>query len=285
MFKYTIQNQITIDGFLKSFHLSKANIYILKRDNLIKVNGKFLASNSLNKGDEVTIDLSSFDTNLAKKKTGKLDIVFENEDFIIVNKEKDILTHSDSKSIDSLENYLTAYLNTKIRIVQRLDKDTTGIILFPKHLLSASYFSNLIENGKFMRVYLALVKGKMPKKEGYINLPIGKNRHKQNQYLVTKQGKPAQTRYKVLQEGDISLVSFEIYTGKTHQIRVHTAHIGNPIVGDFLYGEKEDQLYLHSLKIGFVNFRTKTLETYETKIPKRFYERMEKQNGDNFRNK
>ena len=256
MFTYTIQKQTSIDDFLKSFYLSRSNIYILKTNKLIKVNGKLLADSILNQGDVVEIDLSSFDTNVAKKKEGKLDIVFENEDFIIINKQKDILTHTDSKSIDTLENFLSYYLDSKVRIVQRLDKETTGIILFPKHLLSASYFSNLIENGRFLRVYLALVKGKMPKQEGYINLPIGKDRHKQNKYLVTKQGKEALTRYKVLEEGNVSLVLFEIYTGKTHQIRVHTAHIGNPIIGDSLYGNKED-IISSFLKIGFVNHRSK----------------------------
>ena len=146
MFTYTIQKQTSIDDFLKSFYLSRSNIYILKTNKLIKVNGKLLTDSILNQWDVVEIDLSSFDTNVAKKKEGKLDIVFENEDFIIINKQKDILTHTDSKSTDTLENFLSYYLDSKVRIVQRLDKDTTGIILFPKHLLSASYFSNLIEN-------------------------------------------------------------------------------------------------------------------------------------------
>ena len=166
-------------------------------------------------------------------------VIFENDDFIAINKEAGMLTIPDRHDDTQLSLY--KILNQqygKIFIVHRLDRDTSGLILFAKNETSHKYFSQLFEQRNIEKKYLGIVRGSMPDKEGSINEPIGENPSKKGVMTITKKGKPSLTKYKVLEDYSIySLVEFEIQSGRTHQIRVHTKSLGHPIICDAVYGD------------------------------------------------
>ncbi|MEO6894332.1 MAG: RluA family pseudouridine synthase [Ginsengibacter sp.] len=166
-------------------------------------------------------------------------IIFENDDFIAANKEPGMLTipdrHDDTQM--SLYHLLTKKYG-KIFIVHRLDRDTSGLILFAKNETSHKYLSQLFEHRNIEKKYLGIVRGSMPEKEGSINEPIAEHPVKKGQMVVNRKGKVSLTNYKVLEDyGIYSLVQFEIQSGRTHQIRLHTKTLGHPIIVDEMYGD------------------------------------------------
>jgi len=168
-----------------------------------------------------------------------LSIIFENDDFIAVNKESGMLSIPDRHDETQLSLY--KFLNQKygkIFIVHRLDRDTSGLILFAKNEPTHKYLSQLFEQRKIEKKYLGIVRGSMPEKKGSINEPIGEHPVKKGMMTISKKGKPSLTNYEVLEDyGVFSLVQFDIQSGRTHQIRVHTKSIGHPIICDELYGD------------------------------------------------
>ncbi len=166
-------------------------------------------------------------------------IVFENDDFIAVNKEPGMLTIPDRHDETQLSLY--KILNQKygkIFIVHRLDRDTSGLILFAKNETAHKYFSQLFEQRNIEKKYLGIVRGSMPDKKGLINEPIAEHPVKKGMMTINKKGKPSLTKYEVLEDyGIYSLVEFEIQSGRTHQIRVHTKSLGHPIICDEVYGD------------------------------------------------
>ena len=168
-----------------------------------------------------------------------LSIIFENDDFVAINKESGMLTIPDRHDDTQLSLY--KILNQqygKIFIVHRLDRDTSGLILFAKNETSHKYFSQLFEQRNIEKKYLGIVRGSMPDKKGSINEPIGEHPVKKGVMTITKKGKPSLTNYEVLEDyGIFSLVRFEIQSGRTHQIRVHAKSLGHPIICDSVYGD------------------------------------------------
>jgi 23S rRNA pseudouridine1911/1915/1917 synthase len=166
-------------------------------------------------------------------------IIFENNDFIAVTKESGTLTIPDRH--DETQVSLYKILNQKygkIFVVHRLDRDTSGLILFAKNEATHKYLSQLFEERNIGKNYLGIVRGSMPEKNGSINEPIGEHPLKKGMMTISKKGKPSLTNYKVLEDyGIYSLVQFNIQSGRTHQIRVHTKSIGHPIICDEVYGD------------------------------------------------
>ncbi|MGN6195571.1 MAG: RluA family pseudouridine synthase [Ginsengibacter sp.] len=166
-------------------------------------------------------------------------IIFENDDFIAINKEAGILTIPDRHDERQLSLY--KILNQKYRkifIVHRLDRDTSGLILFAKNEATHKYLSQLFEQRNIEKKYLGIVRGSMPEKTGSINEPIAEHPVKKGMMIISKKGKPSLTNYEVLEDfGIYSLVQFEIQSGRTHQIRVHTKSVGHPIICDEIYGD------------------------------------------------
>lgn len=166
-------------------------------------------------------------------------IISENEDFIAINKEAGLLTIPDRHDDTQLSLY--KILNQrygKIFIVHRLDRDTSGLILFAKTETTHKYLSQLFEQRNIKKNYLGIVRGSMPEKEGAINEPIAEHPLKKGVMVISKKGKPSLTNYEVLEDyGIYSLVQFDIQSGRTHQIRVHTKSIGHPIICDIIYGD------------------------------------------------
>ncbi|WP_396653277.1 RluA family pseudouridine synthase [Metabacillus idriensis] len=191
----------------------------------------------------------------------ELDLLFEDEHFLIINKPAGMDTHpNDSGQTGTLANGIAFHfqmqgMSRKIRHIHRLDHDTSGAIVFAKHALSHAILDRLLEERLIKRTYTAIVQGKMKQKKGQIDQPIGKDRHHPVRRRVSPGGQPALTHFKTEDYNtrfDVSLVKLQLDTGRTHQIRVHLSHIGYPISGDDLYGGNKnliDRQALHASEI------------------------------------
>ena len=174
-------------------------------------------------------------TNTAAK---KLDIIFENEQFVAINKPPGLLTIPDRHDdiLPSLYKMLQQKYE-KIFIVHRLDRDTSGIILFAKDEATHKYLSQLFEQRKVEKFYLGIITGALQNKTGSIEEPIAEHPVQNGMMAVNKKGKPSKTDYEVLENyGLFSLVKFQIHSGRTHQIRVHMKHLGHSLACDEMYG-------------------------------------------------
>jgi 23S rRNA pseudouridine1911/1915/1917 synthase len=175
-------------------------------------------------------------------------IIFENNDFVVVDKPSGLLSIPDREGDEvSLKRILKDKYG-EIYTVHRLDKDTSGLIVFAKNEETHKYLSQAFEERSVEKYYQGIVKGSLHEKEKTIDAPIAQNTVKKTQMIVHKRGKASVTDYRLLEEfRKYSLVEFRIYTGRTHQIRVHMQSIGHPIVCDDLYGDGEP-VYLSSIK-------------------------------------
>jgi len=170
----------------------------------------------------------------------KLDIIFENNDFVAINKPAGLLSVPDRMGKDiSLKLLLLEKYGT-IFTVHRLDKETSGVIVFAKHDVAHKQLSQLFEGREVQKFYLGLVHATLINKEGSIDAALMEHPGKLGKMITHKKGKPSLTDFKVLEEFRLfSWLQFQIHTGRTHQIRVHMQHIGHPIVCDELYGTAE----------------------------------------------
>ena len=178
----------------------------------------------------------------------KYDIIFENDDFVAVNKPSGLLTIPDREQTEkSLKEYLVdKYKN--IFVVHRLDKDTSGLVVFAKNETTHKFLCKIFEDRKVEKFYLGIVIGEPVEKTGIIDAPITDHLTRKGIMTVHRSGKESQTGYEVLDANpNFSLVSFQLFTGRTHQIRVHTKEIGHPLACDPLYGDGKPVL-LSSVK-------------------------------------
>jgi 23S rRNA pseudouridine1911/1915/1917 synthase len=168
----------------------------------------------------------------------KYDIIFENDDFIAVNKPSGLLTIPDREQTEkSLKEYLIDKYST-IYVVHRLDKDTSGLVVFAKNETKHKYLCKIFEERKVEKFYLGLVLGIPPEEKGIIDAPITDHLTRKGMMTVHRSGKESQTGYEIVESNPhFSLVSFQLFTGRTHQIRVHCKNIGNPLACDDLYGD------------------------------------------------
>ena len=181
-----------------------------------------------------------------------LDILYEDEDMLAVNKPPAMPTHpSQNHHTDTLANGIMYYYRDcpfTVRVITRLDKDTSGVVLIAKHALSAQRLSDAMREKKIFKEYLAAVNGIPNPQKGTISLPLGRMPGSVILRCVTPEGKTAITEYETLwTEKELSLVRLHPLTGRTHQLRVHMSHSGTPIYGDDLYGapQREERVRLH----------------------------------------
>ena len=214
-----------------------------------------------------------------------LDIVYEDSDVIIVNKEQGMIVHPAQNIYkDTLVNALMYYckdlssINGVERpgIIHRIDKDTSGILIVAKNDLSHKFLSEQFKIHSIRREYVALVHGVIKKSEGLIKTNIGRNPQNRIKMAVVQKGKEAITEYKVLRRyRRCTLVKCKLHTGRTHQIRLHMSHLGFPLVGDPIYGIKNENIYrngqlLHARLIGFIHPTSNKYIEFKSSLPKHF---------------
>lgn len=251
----------------------------------IVVNGKL--SNKkyrLKTGDIVTFDIEVPEEFVPQPINIPIDIIYEDNDILIVNKPKGMVVHPATSHLeDTLVNALLYHcknlsdLNGVLRpgIVHRIDKDTSGLLMIAKNNFSHQILANQIKNHSFKRQYYTVIKGHLNDKLGTLNFPIGRDiRNRQKMTVCNVNSKPATTHYEVIEEyKGYSLIKCTLETGRTHQIRVHFAHIGHPVAGDEKYGgvNKFEKILkgqcLHASLLGFIHPRKNEYVEFRSEIP------------------
>ena len=207
---------------------------------------------------------------------GPLDIVHEDDDLIVLNKAAGVPVHPGPGHFsDTLGNFLVDYYEktgqeADFHPVHRLDRGTSGLLVAAKHPHAQEVLKNQLHTEDFRRVYLAVCEGVPAPPSGVIDAPLGPRPGSLMEQMVRPDGRPARTKYGVLRRwGGRALVSLELETGRTHQIRVHMAHIGHPLTGDFLYGTEDRALICRpALHSGYLSFRHPlTGETMQFSVP------------------
>ena len=248
------------------------------KDKLILVNeNQIKPSFKLKEGDEIFIDDSLFEVPELIAEDIPLDVVYENDDFAVINKQKNLIVHPAGSIITgTLVNallYKYGYDNLshiggedRPGIVHRLDKDTTGLMVIAKNNDSYRYLKNLFETRKVRKEYLAIVFGNFREKSGKIENFMGRDPHNRRKMAVLNSGRKAISEYEVLSEVEgFSLVRVHIITGRTHQIRVHMTDINHPLLGDPVYGNFKhkfnlDHPLLHCTYLAFEDKNGEKLE-------------------------
>ena len=245
-----LQSQKRLDHFLSEQDIFNSRSFVqnLIKKNQVLVNGKVEKSSyKVNQDDEIMVLTSDDLSIIIEPQNIPLNIVYEDEDIIIVNKPKSMLTHPTLKETkDTLVNALLfrygyeglSDLNGILRpgIVHRLDRNTSGLLMIAKNNAAHEFLTRQIKEKTAIRKYLAIVRGNFKDNEGIIDLPIARNIKNPEKMDVIEGGKPSVTKYKVLEcFKNYTFLELTLLTGRTHQIRVHLSHIGHPIVNDTLY--------------------------------------------------
>jgi len=270
-----------VDAFVARLYpqYSRSILKTLFNDQKITVNHKQVKpSYSLSENDVIDINLDSFN-----QPTDHIDlpIIFENDDVVIVDKPAGVLTHS--KGQLNTEGTVASFLSDKITdkeltgnragIVHRLDRATSGVIAGAKTNNAQKFLQKQFAKRNTKKTYYAIVEGWPKQDEAIIDVPIGRNPKHPQTFMATAQGKTAQTYYKVIQKAEIdehkhALLQLKPTTGRTHQLRVHLKHIGNPIIGDAVYGSllKAPRMMLHAQLLE-LTLPDKTRKVFVSEIP------------------
>ena len=243
-----------IDAYLaEKVEYSRTTVQRLIEENKITVNGKKeKASYKVQSGDKIEIEEEPAKEIELKAQEIPLEILYEDNDIIVVNKPKGMVVHPANGNLDgTLVNSLMAIckdslsgIGGKIRpgIVHRLDKNTSGAIIIAKNDKAHIHLSDQLKNHKIKKTYIALVRGVVKENNATINMPIARSKKDRKKMDIDKNGKEAITHFKVLKRfSDCTLLEINIETGRTHQIRVHLSHIGYPIIGDDVYSNGKNK--------------------------------------------
>lgn len=267
------------DVLINEFQFSSRLMSKLIKNKKIYLNNSFCDTRkSINYNDEIVVDLSGKENNSNIVATNMdLDIIYEDDWFLVVNKQPGIAVHPSSLHYsDSLSNGIKFYfdkigLKKKIRVVNRLDYNTSGIVVFAKCEYIHEQFSKQMMQHIFQKEYLCIINGFLDNSCGIIDLPIGRKQGSIIERCIDKNGQKSITHYEVLKTfSDYSLVKCILETGRTHQIRVHFSAIGHPLLGDTLYGTASDLINrqaLHSNKIDLIHPITKEHLSFESLLP------------------
>ena len=285
-----------IDKFIadNSEGISRSYAAKLCADRRVLVEGKKADKKyKLKSGEMIEIDVPEPETVEVLPENIPLDIVYEDDDLIVVNKPQGMVVHpAAGNESGTLVNALMYHcggslsaINGVIRpgIVHRIDKDTSGLLVAAKNNEAHLFLSAQLKERKAVRKYIALVNGNIKEDRGTINKPIARHPNDRKKMAVVSGGREAVTHYNVLERyGGYTLVECILETGRTHQIRVHMASIGHSIVGDPVYGIKKEKYklngqLLHAKTIGFVHPSTGEMMEFTSELPDYFKEVIEKE--------
>jgi 23S rRNA pseudouridine1911/1915/1917 synthase len=291
MIKLTVpgeQARQRLDRFLAQSlpAFSRARLQALIREEFVLLNGKTPRPRDLVRaGDVVELREPEIEKVEAQPEQIKLDVIFEDDDLLVLNKPAGIVMHPGAgHQQHTLVNALLAHcqnlsgIGGKERpgIVHRLDKETSGALVVAKNDATHRDLSSQFAARTMTKIYLALVAGILRKKTGVIDKAIARHPiHRQRMSIARRQGRSAKTEYRVIRSGaDISLVECTLHSGRTHQIRVHLHHLGHPVLGDKLYGGKRAgdfrRQMLHAWKLAFRHPRSGDEMSFEAPVPRDF---------------
>ncbi|WP_406848678.1 RluA family pseudouridine synthase [Wolbachia endosymbiont (group B) of Melanostoma mellinum] len=271
------EKKLRLDTYIaKKCNISRSKAQRLIQDERVTLLGIPVIDNNhiVKIGKKYTVHLTceNESTSIEPNHNIKLDIIYEDEDIIVLSKQSGLTVHPGAgTNNDTLLNAVIAHLgkipytNTRPGIVHRLDKDTSGLMVIAKNEQSHSFLSELLSNRKIKREYLAVVWGTLPNLQGTIKTNIAPKRSNKEMMCVTKTtGKLAITHYSVKKIiGQASLVKCTLETGRTHQIRVHMSHIGHSVVGDQVYGKNSSKSVKYAKNSDFIrNFNRQALHAH-----------------------
>ena len=295
-FQITEQNiNQRLDMYIASLDLdlSRSMAQKMIENGQVLVNDKLAKTSYKTKlNDKIQVIIKEPKDTSIKAQNIPLDIIYEDDDILVINKSKGMVVHPgngnpDGTLVNAVLNHCKGSLSGiggEIRpgIVHRLNKDTTGLIIIAKKDKAHINLSKQIQERKVKKIYTALVKGIISEGTATINMPIGKSNIDQKKMAVRKDGKEAITHIKVIKRYDkYTLIRVKIDTGRTHQIRVHMAEIGHPVVGDEVYsnGKNEFNIHgqmLHSTSLDFVHPTTNKPMHFDAPLPEYFKEVLKK---------
>lgn len=292
VFKVSAQDEnMRLDLFLaelfkkNNLGISRTTLQKMISDAQVAVNGVNVIKPhfKVKTNDEISVRIEDKKPSILKAEEIPLDVIYEDEDLAVINKCPGLVVHP---APGNYEHTLVNALLFRFKdlsdinplrpgIVHRLDKETSGLLVVAKNNVAHLALSKQFAKHSIKRKYIALVKGRMQYDENIIELPIGRHPYKRKNMSVGfgKNTKYAKTYYRTISRGeDFSLLELEPFTGRTHQLRVHLAFTGHPILGDTKYGKNNDfnRLALHARYIGFVHPRTGKFVEFSCEIPREF---------------
>ncbi len=290
-----LKNYLRVDKYISQIdnQLTRSYIQTLIENGNILVNDITVkTSYKVSDGDIITIDVPENRVLEVLPQDIDLDIVYEDNDIIMVNKPKGMVVHPAHGNYQgTLVNAILAHckgnlsgINGVIRpgIVHRIDKDTTGILVIAKNDNAHKHLAMQFKEHSINRIYVALVRGVISEDEGTIDMPIARSKSNRKKMAVDSNGKRAVTHFKVLERfKDYTLVELKLETGRTHQIRVHMSQINHPLVGDEVYSNGKNPFgikgqLLHAQTLGVIHPVTNKYIEFSTNIPKEFSSVIEK---------
>ena len=273
---------LTVEKYLKDIlHYSGRKLQKLTRMNGIFLNGKKVFLQKKIKGEDTLRILAFEDTSYGvEPEEGAIDLLYEDDYLLVVNKPAYQLVHPTGQtSSGTLANYLAWHLKQRgivstIRPLHRLDRDTSGCVIFAKDSRSQFMLEQQLKENVLKRTYWALVKGVPSPPSGTIDAPIGHHPNLPNRRAITEKGEPAVTHYSTVRSfGDTSLLELNLETGRTHQIRLHLAHLGHLLLGDSMYGQRTTWMKrqaLHAKSLSFKHLKDNHEVIVESPLPEYF---------------
>lgn len=263
----------------KQFSFSRRMIRKYKQKRLVTVNGRFIYFTArVRRGDRIEIRSEHGHRGSIVPEPIHFSVIYEDQDLVIVDKPPGLVVHPTKGYPNrTLVNGLAYYFSQKneavsVHPVNRLDKDTSGLMVVAKHPFAHSFLAREFQKKRVQRSYLAIVSGVVPKNSGTIDAPIGIERGNSMKRKVVENGKPAITHFSICERlHQATLVKLQLKTGRTHQIRVHMASIGHPLIGDRLYGDSSDRSFprqaLHASEIRLFHPREKRWMEWKSFFP------------------
>ena len=277
-----------IDKFVSDkLDISRSRVQKLIEDGNITIDGKLAKSSSkVESGQIIMVEIPELIPLEVKAEEIPLDILYEDNDVIVVNKPKGMVVHpANGNFTGTLVNAIMAHckdnlsgINGVIRpgIVHRIDKDTSGVLVIAKNDKSHLHLASQLKEHSMKRVYIAIARGVFKEENGTINAPIGRNPKDRKKMGIVASGRHAVTHYRVLKQlDDAAILEVKLETGRTHQIRVHMAYINHPLLGDEVYSSGKNKYgftgqALHAKILGFIHPSTGKYMEFSSNLPEEF---------------